>query len=424
MKFKWFIITFFFLFTLPGFSEAQAVNDVWAALRQGCHLNYEVRRPEVQKQIRWLVAHPGYIQTACRQSEPYIYHILKELKQRNLPAELALLPMIESAYNPFAYSNKGAAGLWQLMPATGGDLGLRQDWWYDGRRGIRSSTDAALNYLRYLNKLVSGNWILTIAAYDAGGGAISRAIKPFENAHRPYDVWSIQLPRETQIYVPRFLALVELIKNPQQYKIQLPRIAYQPYFEEVNVGSQIDLSRAAKLAGISYKELIKLNPGYNRWATAPYQPFNLLIPKQMVQSFNFNLAHMPMDKRISWIKHQIMPGDNLANIAYRYHTTENLIKQLNLLKSKGLQTGHVILIPSSIHTPAIVMTQSASPLKPRIIESKKRRLIHIVQPHESYKILERLYGVSSKEIQVWNNLSSNQPLQPGQQLILWKVSTT
>ena len=389
---------------------------MWDVLRSEFSISHEVTRTEVQEQIRWLVAHPSYVQKVCRQSEPYIYHILGEIKKRKLPGELALIPMIESAYDPFAYSGVGAAGLWQLMPRTGSDLGLKQDWWFDGRRSIRPSTNAALNYLIRLNKFFNGNWILAVAAYDSGEGTVARAIK---NAQADF-FWNLALPRETKVYVPRLLALAEIIKNPSRYKVEIPKIPYLPYFEEVNIGSQIDLNHAAKLAGISYKELIKLNPGYNRWTTAPYKPFNLLIPKKKVDRFNFNLANVPEEKRVSWTKYQVKPGENLQQIANRYQTTINLIKQLNQLKTNDVKSHQSILIPNSKNT-TIVATPKTEPQTPHhIISPQNRRIIHIVQAQEAYKQIEHLYGVTSKEIQTWNKLPLSKPLIKGQQLVIWK----
>ncbi|MFI4919821.1 MAG: transglycosylase SLT domain-containing protein, partial [Legionellales bacterium] len=355
MKFNLFIIKcFLFCFLiflgLSHTSTVSATPDVWDVLRGELTLNHEITRPEVQEQMQWLIAHPSYVQKVCRQSEPYIYHILGEIKKRKLPGELALLPMIESAYDPFAYSGAGAAGLWQLMPRTGSDLGLKQDWWFDGRRSIGPSTTAALNYLLYLNKFFNGNWILAFAAYDAGEGTIDHAIKITQRPNEAVFFWNLPIPRETKVYVPRLLALAELIKNPSRYKIDLPEIPYLPYFEEVNIGSQIDLNHAARLAGITYKELIKLNPGFNRWTTAPYKPFKLLIPAENVERFNLNLANFPEENRVSWTKHNVKNGDNLANIATRYHTTVNLIKQLNQLTSNGVKPNQAILIPSSKNT--------------------------------------------------------------------------
>lgn len=404
-------------------SITHAAPDVWEVLRHEFTLNHDTTRAEVQEQIRWLTAHPSYLQKVCRQSEPYIYHILGEIKKRKLPGELALLPMIESAYDPFAYSVVGAAGLWQLMPRTGSDLGLKQDWWFDGRRSIRPSTDAALNYLVHLNKFFEGNWILAIAAYDTGEGTIARAIKNTKAPGQIVGFWDLSLSLETQIYVPRLLALAEIINNPNRYQLVLPEIPYLPYFAEVNIGSQIDLNHAAKMAGISYKELIKLNPGFNRWTTAPYKPFKLLIPTEKVQQFNLNLAHFPENKRVSWEKHQVKPGDNLDNIAYRYHTTVNLIKQLNQLTTNQISPNQSILIPSTKNAPAVVKTASAAlstPLEHKMTAARDHRVIHIVQANDTLQKLVKNYGVSAKDIQTWNKLATNQSLHKGQQLIIWK----
>lgn len=420
---KVFLFGAFIFFSITRGVMSHAAADVWEVLRHEFTLNHETSRAEVQEQIRWLIAHPSYLNKVCRQSEPYIYHILGEIKKRKLPGELALLPMIESAYDPFAYSGAGAAGLWQLMPRTGSDLGLKQDWWFDGRRSIRPSTDAALNYLLYLNKFFNGNWILAIAAYDSGEGTIARAAKTVQQQGRAVNFWELPVSRETQIYVPRLLALAEIFKNPHRYKITLPEIPYLPYFEEVNIGSQIDLNHAAKMAGISYKELIKLNPGFNRWTTAPYKPFKLLIPAEKVHQFNVNLANFPENKRVSWESHKIQPGDSLDKIAVRYHTTVSLIKKLNQLTTNHIKPNQSLLIPSTKNTPAVAKKASAAatiPLEHQIAAARNHRIIHIVQDHDTYQKLMATYGIQMKDLQAWNKLASNQPLYKGQQLIIWK----
>lgn len=415
-----------FFYTLIIWGVTYGVNaepNVWEVLRYEFSLNHQTSRIEVQEQIQWFIAHPGFVQKVCRQSEPYIYHIINEVKNKKLPGELALLPMIESAFDPFAYSVAGAAGLWQLMPLTGKDLGLTQDWWFDARRSIRSSTDAALNYLLYLNNFFNGDWILAIAAYDAGAGTIDRAIKAIPKPERSTSFWGLSVPRETQIYVPRLLALAEIISNPDRYKIVLPEIAYLPYFEEVNIGSPIDLNHAAKMAGISYKELIKLNPGFNRWTTAPNKPFKLLIPTEKVQQFYFNLANLPQHKRVSWEMYQVKPGDSLDNIAVRHHTTVNFIKQLNQLTSNKLNPNQSILIPSTKNTPVVVNNEPAiahTPLMHRMTASENRRIIHIVQEDDTYDKLVSTYGVGAEEIRAWNKITNNQPLYKGQQLVILK----
>lgn len=403
-------------------ATSNTAPNIWDVLREQFSLNHEVTQPEVQSQLRWLIAHPSYLQKLA-QSEPYMYHIITEIKKYHMPGEVALIPMIESSYDPFAYSGAGAAGLWQLMPGTGTDLGLKQDWWFDGRRSIGPATDAALNYLLYLHKFFNGDWILAFAAYDSGEGTMARIIKNSQQTSKKVHFWSLPVPTETKAYIPRLLALAEIIQNPQRYKIQLPDIKHAPYFQEVNIGSQIDLNHAAKLAGISYHDLIKLNPGYNRWATAPYRPYKLLIPTNRVENFNRNLANFPEEQRVSWTRHQVSAGDNLNVIAQRYHTTINLIKELNQLKSNSVEKGQFVLIPNTKNTAIIAKHLPPPPPKtPQFTALKHYKTIHIVQRQDSYPLLEKKYGISSKQIKSWNKLKSNQSLRPGQQLVIWQIS--
>nr|WP_242604444.1 LysM peptidoglycan-binding domain-containing protein [Legionella gresilensis] len=402
--------------------QSASIPTVWDELRNHFSMPHEVTQPEVQAQIRWLVSHPGYIQKLA-QAEPYIYHIVTEIKKRKLPGELALIPMLESAYDPFAYSGAGAAGLWQLMPGTGSELGLKRDWWFDGRRSIGLSTNAALNYLAYLNRFFHGDWVLAIAAYDSGEGTVLRAIKHSRQRYRAR-FWSLPLPNETRFYVPRFLALAEIIKYPQRYHISLPYIPYAPYFEEVNIGSQIDLNHAAKLAGITYKDLIKLNPGFNRWATAPYQPFKLLIPASRVADFNRNLANFPQDKRVSWTRLQIQKSDNINSIAKRYFTTAKLIRELNQLKSDRVKKGQYILIPSTRNAPTAEPKPSMNVIADRPPSTQTYKVIHIVQPGETWQSLEKKYDINVQDIKSWNKLAARPNLVKGEQLIIWRKKTT
>ncbi|MCX7091488.1 MAG: transglycosylase SLT domain-containing protein [Legionellales bacterium] len=393
----------------PIVTGAYAGYSVWDVLRQQFVLNHETSRPEVQAQLSWLLRHPHYIQSLT-QSEPYIYHIITEIKKRNLPGELALIPMVESAFNPFAYSGAGAAGLWQLMPGTGTDLGLKQDWWYDGRRSIPSSTDAALNYLELLHHTFHQNWILAFAAYDAGAGNIERIIQARQNG----DFWTLPVPRETQTYIPRILALAEIIQNPQRYHVQLPNIPHTPYFAEVNIGSQIDLGHAATLAGISYQDLIKLNPGYNRWTTAPNQPYKLLIPASKVLSFNHNLANVPQNKRVAWTRYLVRAGDTLHTIAARHHTTVNLIQELNQLSTNTLPKGQYILIPNNMFAANTIAKRT------RYIQPQAYKIIYIVDKKDNFKTLTQKLHVTEQQIKAWNHLDDQAELHPGQNLMIWQ----
>lgn len=404
------------------FVYASSTTDVWDVLRHEFSLNHEVTQAEVQAQIRWIVSHPGYLDKLA-QSEPYMYHIVTEIKKRRLPGELALIPMIESTYDPFAYSGAGAAGLWQLMPGTGRELGLKQDWWFDGRRSIRPSTDAALNYLARLHKFFNGDWVLAIAAYDSGEGKMSRVIKASGQLGK-INFWKLPAPQETKAYIPRLLALAEVIQNPQRYHIQLPYIPHAPYFEEVNIGSQIDLGHAAKLAGISYRDLIKLNPGFNRWTTAPYRPYKLLVPADKADDFRLNLASTPVEERVSWEHHKVSAGDSLTLIAKRYHTTVNLIKELNQLKSNSVKKGQYVLVPKNKPVPtAVTKAPPASrPRSPNYLPLERYKVIHIVQKNDSFVKLQQKYGVSIHEIKQWNNIAPNKPLHYQQQLVIWRMA--
>ena len=401
-------------------SYAEIRPNVWQVLRQQFKLSHELHQPEVQTQLRWLIAHPSYLNQLAR-SEPYIYHIVTEIKRRKLPGEIALVPMIESAFDPFAYSGAGAAGLWQLMPGTGTDLGLKRDWWFDARRSIGPSTNAALNYLAYLHKFFHGNWILAFAAYDSGEGTMARIIKNSgQSGHNTIHFWSLNVPQETKAYVPRLLALAEIIQNPQRYHIELPDIPHVPYFEEVNIGSQIDLNHAAKLAGISYQDLIKLNPGYNHWTTAPYRPYKLLIPAARVEDFSRNLANLPEADRINWKRHQVSAGDNLVLIAHKYHTSVNLIKELNQFKSNAVTKGQYVLIPTN--KPPI---KSAIKIRKKTVDPavlKTYKIVHIIQKHDSFALLEKQYHASIQQIKQWNNMPVNEPLRVGHALIIWKTN--
>jgi membrane-bound lytic murein transglycosylase D len=404
-------------FTYSTTSSSEAALNSWDVMRKQFKLNHYVTQPEVQTQLRWLISHPSYLNKLA-QSEPYIYHIISEISRRGLPGEIALIPMIESSYDPFAYSGAGAAGLWQLMPGTGTDLGLKQDWWSDARRSIQPSTDAALNYFKYLNHFFHGDWILAVAAYDSGEGTMARIIKNSNQKGPNINFWTLQVPSETKAYVPRLLALAEIIQNPQRYHVQLPNIRYAPYFTEVNIGSQIDLSNAAKLAGISYQTLIKLNPGFNRWATAPYRPYKLLIPTDKVEGFSRNLARTSEDQRVSWTRHQVSAGDNLSIIAQKYHTSVNLIKELNQLKSESIKNGQYVLIPSQNKN---YVAQNSQPEVTHFKPTQPYKTIHIVQAKESYTQIEKQYGVTTKQIKQWNNLASNQALRTGQQIVIYQI---
>lgn len=417
-------LSLFFISLLLYTPVSFARTDIWQALRQSFTLEDTTRQPEVRAQIEYLKKHPAYLQSFAVNARPYLYYILENLKKQDMPGEIALLPMIESNYNPFAYSKAGAAGLWQLMPGTGSGLGVKQNWWYDGRRGVISSTKAALTYLKYLHKFFAGNWILAFAAYDSGEGTVQRAVQRNQRFHRSTRFWSLALPRETQAYLPRLLALVSIIKYPRYYGVTLPYEPYQPYFETVDIPHQLDLTKAAKHAGMSYKDLLQLNPGHNRWATAPNGPKQLLLPIDMTATFLASQGLATDASKTTWHRHKVAPGESLSVIAHHYNTRVNLIKSINQLKSDTIKVGQLILLPDVKQLPSNSIKQAqahANRLQRTIASVGPHKAVHVIQKNDSLSFIAKRYHVKESEIIYWNQLEGNKPLITGDNLIIWQA---
>lgn len=324
-----------------------APKSIWNHLRADFQMPpNSTNSPEVQAQIRWYVGHQQYLNRIITRSAPYMYFILQQTQQRNLPAELVLLPIMESAYNPFANSNRGAAGLWQLIHTTAYGYGVKQDWWYDGRRDIYASTNAALDYLTYLQSYFGGDWLLAMAAYDAGEGTIQVAMHRNAREGKPMDFWSLHLPKETRAYVPRLLALASIISNPGRYSITLPNIMDKPYLEQVDLGAPVNLAQAAQLANMNLNDLKQLNPGYSHMMTGPNGPYKLLLPIDRIATFKENLAMAPGLSRTTWGHYKVQHGDSLVSIAKRYKTTVAELSATNQLKKNKAPVGKVIMIPT------------------------------------------------------------------------------
>ena len=327
--------------------QEESQDSLWLALRNGFSIDHHARRPEVKAQIDWLLKHPRYVYRLAQNAQPYLYYIMKQLEGRQIPLELALMPMVESDYDPFAYSSAGAAGLWQMMPSTGSGFGLKQNWWYDGRRDIVASTNAALDYFVYLQNFFNGDWLLAVAAYNTGQGSVLSATRKNIAKGLLTDFWSLPLASETQAYVPKLLALAEIIGNPKKYAIQLPNVKNTPYLRSVDVGTQIDLKRAAQLSGMSLEALLKLNPAYNHGVTAPDGPHTILLPIDKVPAFKANLLKLPDSERLTWQRYTVKSGDTLGKIATEFQTTVSLLKQVNKLDNELIHEDDVLFIPES-----------------------------------------------------------------------------
>lgn len=417
------LLNIFFLLLISN-TALTASTDLWKQLSNSFQLQDQSNQKEVKKQIQWLVSHPTYMDDFAKNSAPYIYYILEEIKRQGLPGELALLPMIESNYNPFAYSHAGAAGLWQLMPGTSSGLGLKQNWWIDGRRGIISSTFGALRYMSYLNRFFKGNWIFAIAAYDAGEGTVQRAIRKNISLNKPTTFWALPLPHETKAYLPRLLAMASLIKYPRYFGIQLPNKKYEPYFAKVLIKKQINLHEAAKIASIKHDELLKLNPGYNRWITLPHTKKSLkdflLLPLSKVELFKENLSKLNKDAFIGWSRHQVQYGETLSLIAFKNHTTLNLIKKINNLKSDFLKLGTELIIPHAKNPSFKSLSEAKRELAiNHSMQIGPYQTVIYVKKGDTLSALSQKYNVKESEIIYWNRLKRHK-LFPMQKLSIWK----
>lgn len=322
--------------------------DIWDRLRRGLSLDRRTEQPKVKDYITYFSHNKGYMARVTERSRRYIFHVVEQLEEANLPLELALLPIVESAYDPFAYSHARASGMWQFIPATGRHYGLNQNWWSDGRRGVDQSTRAAIRHFTYLSQEFNGDWELALAAYNAGEGKVRRAVERNRRQGLGTSFWDLKLPRETQRYVPQLLALAEVVSRPDHYGVPLHDIANSPYYTSVDVGSQIGLARAAELADIEVEELYLLNPEYNRWATDPDGDHHLLIPVDKRELFETALAQLPEGQRVSWQRYKIARGDTLSTIARRYETSVAAIRQANKLRSNNIRAGKTLLIPQRL----------------------------------------------------------------------------
>lgn len=397
-------------------TSSQTVTDVWQRIRNGFELSdYQSLHPDSERQLRWFIDHPDYVARVVERARPYLYHIVDEINKRNMPMEVALLPVVESGFKPYAYSRSHAAGLWQFIPGTGKLYGLEQNWWYDGRRDVIQSTRAALDYLQKLYNDF-GDWQLALAAYNCGEGTVGRAIKRNQALGKPTDFWSLDLPAETSAYVPKLMAVSHLVKFPERYEITLSPIDNKPYIGVVNVGSQIDLALAADMANLSEDKLHQLNPAFNRWATAPDGPHQLVLPLTKIDSFKIALAEMPASKRVKWARHQIQRGESLSVIASRYSTTVSVIKQANKLSSNQIRAGSHLLIPVASGQPGNVVVASKGN------RQQQQKTVYTVKRGDTWWDIARKHELDVKTLAGWNQKTANDVLRPGQQLVLLSQS--
>lgn len=323
-------------------------TDVWGRIRSGYAIP-DVNNSLVAKHAKWYADRPDYMARTSARASLYLYHVVSELEKRGMPTELALLPFIESAFNPNALSSASAAGLWQFMPGTGKDYDLKQSAFKDDRRSVIASTDAALTYLQRLYDMF-GDWHLALAAYNWGEGNVQKAVQRNKAAGKPVDFDSLAdlMPAETRNYVPKLQAVKNIVANPQQFGLNLPQIDNQPYFATVEKTSDMDVAVAAKLAEMSVDEFKALNPQFNRPVITGNDQTQILLPKANVEKFYSNLASWT-HALSSWTTHKISSArESIASLAHKFGTTPEAIRMANNIPTRSvLKAGSTILVPKT-----------------------------------------------------------------------------
>lgn len=403
-------------------SPAADPADLWERMRRGFTLD-DYDDPRIDAQLAYYARHPDYLDRIANRAEPYLYHIVEELERRDMPLELALLPIVESAFDPYAYSHGRAAGLWQFIPGTARMYGLNQDWWHDERRDVKASTRAALDFLTDLSQDFEGDWLLALAGYNAGPGNVRRARRRNVNSGLPLDFFSLPLPNETRAYVPKLLALKRLVNDPGAFDLELRSIANEPYFEVVPVGGQIDLALAADLAGMDSRDLYLLNPALNQWATHPKGPHRLLVPRAHAEDLKQGIAAIEPGKRLAWHRHEIRPGESLSTIAHQHGTNVATLRTVNQLSGNVIRAGEALLIPkASAEESAYALSQKQREVtrEARFAQDAHRREVRYrVRSGDSFWSIARSHGVTVAEVTRWNGMAPGDPLRAGKELLLW-----
>lgn len=414
-------------------------DNLWDALGEEFTLPHYEEVPAVQEKIEWFMNNQDFLLRSATRAAPYLYYILQQVKKRHLPAELVLLPIVESGYNPYSLSNVGAAGIWQLMPNTANGLGIKQDWWYDGRRDVIASTRAALNYLAYLQSFFDGNWLLAIAAYNTGEGNVMAAIKRNIRLGQDTDFWSLPVAQQTKDYVPSLLALAVIISNPQRYPVYFPPVRNAPYLAQVDLKATVSLKDAANYARISYKKLLQLNPGFKQPNTSLQRAYKIVLPIENVVDFSENLASAMQNTTIQppvhWMHYKVKAGDTLASIANKFQTTPKAIRQLNRLTKNSVRHGNHLLIPNA--NTALVMDKQET--KPQFVNTVRMQenvkpvlsfnkitsryimqpgdTIYMVRKKDSLASIAKRFSINGKSILAANRLKASLVV-PGTQLII------
>ena len=454
----------------------QAEQSIWPDLRGAMALSHQLEQKRVQQEINWLRRNPSYLERLQPRLQKYLPYVLQRTVERGLPGELALIPIVESALDPYAFSPGGASGLWQFMRPTALEYGLTIDRWYDGRRDIVAATESALDYLETLHTRL-GHWPLAIAAYNSGGARVQRAVRRASSS----DFFTLRLPRETQYYLPKVLALAALISAPENYAVALPKVLNEQSFTLLELPSQFDLQIVSDLINLPLAELQAWNPALKRWATPALDDHHLIVPlhhKELpntpldIAKLQAMVAATQQNERLHWYEVIVRNGDSLSVLAERYNTDITTLKAANRLRGNTIRAGRPLLVPvnqngnsvrtyqTTNHIPytvqagdslwsiakahnvsiaSLVKTNriaprevlpigrklnvpSAVPIPLPVINGPRevtRKVAYTVRKGDSLARIAKRFGVGVSDLAKWNRLDLQKYLQPGQRLTVY-----
>lgn len=392
--------------------------DLWRRIKTGYALP-EFESPLTSNHETYFASKPDYVNRMMQRSQKYLYHIVEEVEKRGMPTEIALLPMVESGYNPNALSRSKASGLWQFMPATGKDFGLHQNWWVDNRRDVTAATKAALTYLQKLHNIF-GSWDLALAAYNAGEGTVQRAIDKNRAVGLKTDYASLDLPEETKNYVPKLQAIKNIVTHPERFGLRISSIPNAPYFTNVKAPSQMDAQLAARLAEIPYEEFIALNPESNRAMVkaSASSDKDILLPVSAKETFlaNLNNYNKPL---VSWQTYHAKRGERMDKIAKRFGINAQALRAANdLPATRRLGYAQSLIVPPSTvaYTPSADNSSNVSAVV-QDDDTPPTKTSHIVRKNETLEDIAEKYDVSTKTLMKLNRLKSSK-IKVGQKLKL------